>query len=182
MIVLQAIRHFLLQTFFLTTRAFETPQWIVYHRHQGQCDSTWICSSVPKSQLAGSPYNCFSDHGVQICNTFCFMCLGCQVTSDMNECCLCGTTVAVMTVYRTRHGILGSVCDDYMAIPCPVWSLCQIKSDINRIAMNALWGAVWWGCLLKQAAKLSKHLFSLIAVCLLQLKYDRWVELQDTGI
>ncbi|KAF7465934.1 Hypothetical predicted protein [Marmota monax] len=58
--------------------------------------------------------DCFSDCGVCLCGTFCFVCLGCQVAADMNECCLCGTTVAMRTLYRTRYGIPGSICDDYM--------------------------------------------------------------------
>ena len=40
-----------------------------------------------------------------LCGTFCFTCLACQVASDMNECCLCGTSVAMRTLYRTRYGI-----------------------------------------------------------------------------
>ncbi|XP_052591961.1 placenta-specific gene 8 protein [Peromyscus californicus insignis] len=83
--------------------------------------------------------DCFSDCGVCLCGTFCFMCLGCQVAADMNECCLCGTSVAMRTLYRTRYGIPGSICDDYMAtLFCSVCSVCQIKRDINRRrAMNA---------------------------------------------
>uniref|UniRef100_A0A2K6GEV0 Placenta associated 8 n=2 Tax=Propithecus coquereli TaxID=379532 RepID=A0A2K6GEV0_PROCO len=51
----------------------------------------------------------------------------------MNECCLCGTSVAMRTLYRTRYGIPGSICDDYMVtLCCPYCSLCQIKRDINR--------------------------------------------------
>uniref|UniRef100_A0AC11D3B2 Placenta associated 8 n=1 Tax=Ovis aries TaxID=9940 RepID=A0AC11D3B2_SHEEP len=49
--------------------------------------------------------DCFSDCGVCLCGTFCFTCLACQVASDMNECCLCGTSVAMRTLYRTRYGI-----------------------------------------------------------------------------
>ncbi|PNI83066.1 PLAC8 isoform 6 [Pan troglodytes] len=49
--------------------------------------------------------DCFSDCGVCLCGTFCFPCLGCQVAADMNECCLCGTSVAMRTLYRTRYGI-----------------------------------------------------------------------------
>ena len=83
--------------------------------------------------------DCFSDCGVCLCGTFCFTCLGCQVAADMNECCLCGTTVAMRTLYRTRYGIPGSICDDYMVtLFCPVCSVCQLKRDINRRrAMNA---------------------------------------------
>lgn len=40
-----------------------------------------------------------------LCGTLCFMCLACQVASDMNECFLCGTSVAMRTLYRTRYGI-----------------------------------------------------------------------------
>ncbi|KAL2780535.1 placenta-specific gene 8 protein, partial [Daubentonia madagascariensis] len=68
-----------------------------------------------------------------LCGTFCFLCLGCQVAADMNECCLCGTSVAMRTLYRTRYGIPGSICDDFMVtLCCPHCSLCQIKRDINR--------------------------------------------------
>ena len=40
-----------------------------------------------------------------LCGTFCFTCLACQVAADMNECCLCGASVAMRTLYRTRYGI-----------------------------------------------------------------------------
>ncbi|XP_058922985.1 placenta-specific gene 8 protein [Kogia breviceps] len=77
--------------------------------------------------------DCFSDCGVCLCGIFCFTCLACQVASDMNECCLCGTSVAMRTLYRTRYGIPGSICDDYIVtLCCPLCSLCQIKRDINR--------------------------------------------------
>uniref|UniRef100_A0A3Q1M2C0 Placenta associated 8 B n=2 Tax=Bos TaxID=9903 RepID=A0A3Q1M2C0_BOVIN len=72
-----------------------------------------------------------------LCGTFCFTCLACQVASDMNECCLCGTSVAMRTLYRTRYGIPGSICDDFMVTHCcPLCSLCQIKRDINRRRAN----------------------------------------------
>ncbi|ELR50094.1 PREDICTED: placenta-specific gene 8 protein [Bison bison bison] len=81
--------------------------------------------------------DCFSDCGVCLCGTFCFTCLACQVASDMNECCLCGTSVAMRTLYRTRYGIPGSICDDYMVTHCcTLCSLCQIKRDINRRRAN----------------------------------------------
>ncbi|XP_036621416.1 placenta-specific gene 8 protein [Trichosurus vulpecula] len=77
--------------------------------------------------------DCCSDCGVCICGTFCTPCLACQVASDMNECCLCGTSVAMRTLYRTRYGIPGSICGDFMATSCClVCSLCQLKRDINR--------------------------------------------------
>uniref|UniRef100_A0A8D0UC04 Placenta associated 8 n=1 Tax=Sus scrofa TaxID=9823 RepID=A0A8D0UC04_PIG len=49
--------------------------------------------------------DCFSDCGVCLCGIFCFSCLAVQVASDLNECCLCGTSVAMRTLYRTRYGI-----------------------------------------------------------------------------
>ncbi|XP_043825725.1 placenta-specific gene 8 protein [Dromiciops gliroides] len=77
--------------------------------------------------------DCFSDCGVCICGTFCTLCLACQVASDMNECCLCGASVAMRTLYRTRYGIPGSICSDFMVTTCcTVCSLCQIKRDINK--------------------------------------------------
>ncbi|KAJ6657457.1 hypothetical protein lerEdw1_002392 [Lerista edwardsae] len=49
--------------------------------------------------------DCFSDCGVCICGTFFPLCLGCQVASDMDECCLCGHTIGMRAIYRTRYGI-----------------------------------------------------------------------------
>ncbi|KAM9677680.1 placenta-specific gene 8 protein-like isoform 1-T1 [Trichechus inunguis] len=77
--------------------------------------------------------DCFSDCGVCLCGTFCYWCLACQVAVDMNECCLCGESVAIRTLYRTRYGIPGSICDDCLATSCcPLCTLCQLKRDINR--------------------------------------------------
>ncbi|XP_037386121.1 placenta-specific gene 8 protein [Talpa occidentalis] len=83
--------------------------------------------------------DCFSDCGVCICGSFCFPCLCCQVAADMNECCLCGASVAMRTLFRSRYGIPGSICGDSLIVYCcPTCSLCQIKRDINRRrAMNA---------------------------------------------
>ncbi|KAH0615812.1 hypothetical protein JD844_026347 [Phrynosoma platyrhinos] len=46
-----------------------------------------------------------------LCGTFCFLCLGCQVASDMDECCLCGPTMAMRSVYRTKYGIPTTSCE-----------------------------------------------------------------------
>ncbi|KAG8504340.1 Placenta-specific gene 8 protein, partial [Galemys pyrenaicus] len=104
----------------------------------GHCDSTWRLSRSPNFRVADRPPRLFQRLR-SICGTFCFVCLSCQIASDMNECCLCGTSVAMRTLYRTRYGIPGSICNDYMAtLFCPTCSLCQIKRDINRRrAMNA---------------------------------------------
>uniref|UniRef100_A0A3Q2HUQ3 Placenta associated 8 A n=1 Tax=Equus caballus TaxID=9796 RepID=A0A3Q2HUQ3_HORSE len=84
-------------------------------------------------------FDCCDDLGVCLCGTFFPLCLSCQIASDMDECCLCGGSVAMRTLYRTRYGIPGSICDDYLCLMCcPNCTLCQLKRDIDkRRAMNA---------------------------------------------
>ncbi|PKK28840.1 placenta-specific gene 8 protein isoform X1 [Columba livia] len=91
-------------------------------------------SSVPQAgEWQSGLLDCCSDVGVCICGAFCFPCLGCQVAGDMNECCLCGPSVAMRTLYRTRYNIPGSILGDWIAAMfCPSCSLCQLKRDINR--------------------------------------------------
>ncbi|EPQ02169.1 Protein lin-54 like protein [Myotis brandtii] len=50
-------------------------------------------------------FDCCADIGICLCGTFFPLCLSCQIASDMNECCLCGASVAMRTLYRTRYGI-----------------------------------------------------------------------------
>ncbi|OXB55235.1 hypothetical protein ASZ78_001069 [Callipepla squamata] len=77
--------------------------------------------------------DCFTDWSVCCYGLFCFPCLACEVAGDMSECCLCGTSVALRTLYRTRYNIPGSIHSDYcITCCCPVCSVCQIKRDINR--------------------------------------------------
>ncbi|NWW32648.1 PLAC8 protein, partial [Panurus biarmicus] len=77
--------------------------------------------------------DCCSDCGVCICGTFCFPCLACQVAGDMDECCLCGSSVAMRTLYRTKYNIPGSILGDFCSIWCfSPCALCQLKRDINR--------------------------------------------------
>ncbi|XP_009557823.1 placenta-specific gene 8 protein isoform X1 [Cuculus canorus] len=77
--------------------------------------------------------DCCSDFGVCICGAFCFTCLGCQVAADMDECCLCGPSVAMRTLYRTRYNIPGSILNDFLSVLCcPMCALCQLKRDINQ--------------------------------------------------
>ncbi|NXK66905.1 PLAC8 protein, partial [Sylvietta virens] len=77
--------------------------------------------------------DCCSDCGVCLCGTFCLPCLSCQVAGAMDECCLCGSTVAMRTLYRTRYNIPGSILSDFCALwCCTPCSLCQLKRDINR--------------------------------------------------
>nr|XP_028600851.1 placenta-specific gene 8 protein-like isoform X1 [Podarcis muralis] len=98
----------------------QQPQVVVIQPSQQSYWQTGLC-------------DCFSDCGVCLCGTFCYVCLGCQVAADMNECCLCGTSVAMRSVYRTKYGIPGSICDDYCTLWCyPQCALCQLKRDINR--------------------------------------------------
>ncbi|XP_064141716.1 placenta-specific gene 8 protein-like [Loxodonta africana] len=84
-------------------------------------------------------FDCCDDMGICLCGTFFPLCLSCQIASDMNEFCLCGASVAMRTLYRTRYGIPGSICSDFMALTCfPSCVLCQLKRDIDkRKAMNA---------------------------------------------
>ncbi|KAM9238086.1 placenta-specific gene 8 protein-like [Dugong dugon] len=77
--------------------------------------------------------DCFTDCEVCLCGAFCTSLLAHQIASDMNECCLCGTSVAMRTLYRTRYGIPGSICDDYLVTLCCLQcSLCQMRRDIKR--------------------------------------------------
>ncbi|XP_006198257.1 placenta-specific gene 8 protein-like [Vicugna pacos] len=85
-------------------------------------------------------FDCCDDMGVCLCGTLFPLCLSCQIASDMNECCLCGASVAMRTMYRTRYGIPGSICDDFLCMTfCTHCALCQLKRDIEkRKAINAL--------------------------------------------
>ncbi|NXH46152.1 PLAC8 protein, partial [Dicaeum eximium] len=74
-----------------------------------------------------------SDCGVCLCGMFCFPCLAGQVASDMGECCLCGSSVAMRTLYRTRYNIPGSIMGDFCSVRCLApCALCQLKRDINQ--------------------------------------------------
>ncbi|XP_048797767.1 placenta-specific gene 8 protein-like isoform X2 [Lagopus muta] len=76
--------------------------------------------------------DCMSDCGVCICGAFCYPCLGCQVANAMDEFCLCGGSVAMRTLYRTRYNIPGSILGDFCSVLCcPMCSLCQLKRDID---------------------------------------------------
>eukprot|EP00076_Gallus_gallus_P013341 XP_015131809.1 placenta-specific 8-like 1 isoform X2 [Gallus gallus] len=76
--------------------------------------------------------DCMSDCSVCICGAFCYPCLGCQVANAMDEFCLCGGSVAMRTLYRTRYNIPGSILGDYYSVMCcPMCALCQLKRDID---------------------------------------------------
>ncbi|NWX34305.1 PLAC8 protein, partial [Notiomystis cincta] len=77
--------------------------------------------------------DCYADCGVLFCGMLCFPCLAGQVATDMNEFCLCGSSVAMRTLYRTKYHIPGSICSDFcVTLCCPMCSVCQMKRDINR--------------------------------------------------
>ncbi|XDA77702.1 hypothetical protein R6Z07M_007794 [Ovis aries] len=61
-------------------------------------------------------FDCFDDIGICLCGAFFPLCLSCQIASDMNEFCLCGSSVAMRTMYRTRYGIPGSICKDFLCL------------------------------------------------------------------
>ncbi|CDQ76632.1 unnamed protein product [Oncorhynchus mykiss] len=67
------------------------------------------------------------------CGYWCFPCLCCFVASDMDECCLCGSSMDMRTMYRTRHNIrVSSLCGDFCAVLwCQLCSTCQLKRDID---------------------------------------------------
>ncbi|XP_074677617.1 placenta-specific gene 8 protein-like isoform X4 [Strix aluco] len=102
---------------------------------------TTVVTVQPQHGMAAASRNmwqtglmdCCSDCGVCCCGMFCFPCLACQVAGDMNECCLCGTSVAMRTLYRTRYNIPGSICSDFCTTMwCLTCSVCQMKRDIKR--------------------------------------------------
>uniref|UniRef100_A0A8I3PCD1 Placenta associated 8 n=5 Tax=Canis lupus TaxID=9612 RepID=A0A8I3PCD1_CANLF len=95
--------------------------------------------SMMNSDWQTGMFDCFDDLGICLCGAFCPLCLSCQIASDMNECCLCGASVAMRTLYRTRFGIPGSIFSDFLWLGCfPLCTLCQLKRDIEkRKAMNA---------------------------------------------
>ncbi|CAM2112688.1 unnamed protein product [Caretta caretta] len=69
-------------------------------------------ASVARNSWQTDTFDCCSDCKVCACGTFGFCCLGCKVAKDMGECCCCGTSVAMRTLYRTRYRIPGTLlCD-----------------------------------------------------------------------
>ncbi|KAI3361718.1 hypothetical protein L3Q82_002073 [Scortum barcoo] len=45
------------------------------------------------------------DCGTCCYGLWCYVCLGCSIASDMDECCLCGLSMPIRSVYRTRYNI-----------------------------------------------------------------------------
>ncbi|MBN3308126.1 placenta-specific gene 8 protein [Amia ocellicauda] len=76
----------------------------------------------------------FCDNCGTCCYGFwCYPCLGCTIARDMDECCLCGPTMAMRSVYRAKYNIKGSLCSDFLYTNfCGVCATCQLKRDIDR--------------------------------------------------
>ncbi|XP_010862074.2 placenta-specific gene 8 protein [Esox lucius] len=88
--------------------------------------------SYPASDFQTGLCDFFSDCKTCCYGWWCFPCMTCSIASDMDECCLCGATMAMRTMYRTRYNIRGSLCQDYCAVMwCYVCSACQVKRDID---------------------------------------------------
>ncbi|CAN9504330.1 unnamed protein product [Ophioblennius macclurei] len=76
--------------------------------------------------------DCFNDPGTCVYGMFCAFCLSCSIASDMGECCLCGLSWPIRSVYRTRYNINGSMLNDYcVAGCCTPCANCQLKRDIE---------------------------------------------------
>ncbi|NXS03527.1 PLAC8 protein, partial [Oxylabes madagascariensis] len=67
--------------------------------------SQTVITSQPQFSVIQQPgewqtglLDCCSDCGVCLCGAFCLPCLSCQVAGDMDECCLCGSSVAMRTL------------------------------------------------------------------------------------
>ncbi|XP_059578229.1 placenta-specific gene 8 protein-like [Alligator mississippiensis] len=94
---------------------------------------TVAVTSLSRNYWQTGLLECCSDFGVCLCGIFCCPCLSCQIASDMNECCLCGSSVAMRTLYRTKYSIPGSILSDCCTVLwCPMCSACQLKRDINK--------------------------------------------------
>uniref|UniRef100_A0ABM5GKJ3 Placenta-specific gene 8 protein-like n=1 Tax=Pogona vitticeps TaxID=103695 RepID=A0ABM5GKJ3_9SAUR len=89
--------------------------------------------TVQRSDWQTGLFDCCDDCGVCLCGIFCPLCLGCQIASDMDECCFFGSSMAMRSVYRTKYGIPGSLLGDFCAVMCcGLCATCQLKRDINK--------------------------------------------------
>ncbi|MBN3312486.1 PLAC8 protein, partial [Atractosteus spatula] len=89
-------------------------------------------SAMPSEWKTGICDFC-DDCGTCCYGFFCFPCLGCTIARDMDECCLCGLTMPMRSVYRTKYNIKGSLCSDFLYYQfCFVCSVCQLKRDIDK--------------------------------------------------
>uniref|UniRef100_K7GEC4 Placenta associated 8 n=1 Tax=Pelodiscus sinensis TaxID=13735 RepID=K7GEC4_PELSI len=54
--------------------------------------------------------DCCSDFGVCLCGIVCCCFLDCKIADEMGECCCCGSSVAMRTLYRTKYRIPVGYC------------------------------------------------------------------------
>uniref|UniRef100_A0A8B9FXK0 Uncharacterized protein n=1 Tax=Amazona collaria TaxID=241587 RepID=A0A8B9FXK0_9PSIT len=91
---------------FQTTNCLEGPNSVLAMASQQVITVQPQCSAAPRAgEWQSGLMDCCSDCNVCLCGTFCFPCLGCQVAEDMDECCMCGPSMAMRTLYRTRYNI-----------------------------------------------------------------------------
>ncbi|XP_028319163.1 placenta associated 8, tandem duplicate 2 [Gouania willdenowi] len=89
--------------------------------------------SFQPSDFQTGIYDCCDDCGTCCYGMCCYVCLGCSIASDLDECCLCGLSWPIRSVYRTRYNINGSMCSDaIIGMCCPLCLTCQLKRDIDR--------------------------------------------------
>ncbi|KAM9580981.1 placenta-specific gene 8 protein-like isoform 2-T2 [Guaruba guarouba] len=119
---------------FQITNCLEGPNPVLAMASQQVITAQPQCSIAPRAgEWQSGLMDCCSDCNVCLCGTFCFPCLGCQVAEDMDECCMCGPSMAMRTLYRTRYNIPGSLLGDFASTAfCPTCALCQLKRDINQ--------------------------------------------------
>ncbi|KAM9794246.1 spliceosome-associated protein CWC27 homolog isoform 1-T1 [Syngnathus typhle] len=87
----------------------------------------------PASEFQTGLCDFCDDCGTCCYGLWCFPCLSCTIAGDMDECCLCGLSMAIRSVYRTRYNINGSLFNDFVVNACClVCSTCQLKRDIDR--------------------------------------------------
>ncbi|KAK6315564.1 hypothetical protein J4Q44_G00130880 [Coregonus suidteri] len=79
--------------------------------HRGFLASSSV-QYYPSAKLHHTERPCLLDCGTCCYGWWCFPCLGCSIASDMDECCLCGPSVAMRTMYRTRYNIKGSLSEE----------------------------------------------------------------------
>ncbi|XP_075854759.1 placenta-specific gene 8 protein-like [Microcebus murinus] len=96
------------------------------------CQPGYVSRSVALSDWQSAPWDCCDDMKTCLCGTFCPCVLAAMVAEDLDEFCLCGGNLAIRTLYRTRYGIPGSLCGDWLwwTFCCPC-TLCQLKRDVE---------------------------------------------------
>lgn len=103
--------------------------WGCYSWKQTNFQTRWEWSGVTCASASICP---------GLCGTFCFVCLACQVAADMNECCLCGTSVAMRTLYRTRYGIPVSLLQH-----CVIRICTRLQNNCSKLGSHLMVSLTW---------------------------------------